>query len=77
MKLGLDPRLPYIDDIKQLKLRLLELFREYAIRINALSFQIGHGGLLSEYADDAAAETGGIEIGQFYRTGSAVKQRVA
>lgn len=31
---------------------------------------------LDEYADDAAAEAGGVEIGHLYRTGSAVKVRV-
>jgi hypothetical protein len=33
--------------------------------------------VLDEYADDAAASAGGVEVGELYRTGSAVKQRVA
>jgi hypothetical protein len=33
--------------------------------------------VLSEYADDAAAALGGVEVGELYRTASAVKQRVA
>lgn len=32
---------------------------------------------LSEYADDTAAAAGGVEVGGFYRTGSAIKVRVA
>lgn len=34
-------------------------------------------GPLGDYADDTAAAGGGILVGQFYRTGSAVKQRIA
>jgi hypothetical protein len=34
-------------------------------------------GVLTEYADDAAAAAGGIVVGQLYKTGSVVKQRVA
>lgn len=34
-------------------------------------------GILSNYADDAAAAAGGVQIGELYRTASAVKQRVA
>ena len=32
---------------------------------------------LIDYADDAAAATGGVAVGTFYRTGSAIKVRVA
>ncbi len=32
---------------------------------------------LGDYADDAAAAAGGIEVGGYYRTGSAIKFRVA
>ena len=35
------------------------------------------GLVLSNYADDAAAATGGIAIGSLYRTGSIIKIRVA
>lgn len=49
--------------------------REHALQLNAL-IEI-FGTTLTEYADDAAAATGGIPIGGFYRTASAIKQRVA
>ena len=32
---------------------------------------------LANYADDAAAASGGVPIGSMYRTGSAIKVRVA
>lgn len=32
---------------------------------------------LTDYADDTAAAAGGVAIGEFYRTGSVVKIRVA
>lgn len=32
---------------------------------------------LTSYADDAAAAAGGVQVGELYRTGSAVKQRVS
>jgi hypothetical protein len=32
---------------------------------------------LGDYADDAAAATGGVEVGEPYRTGSILKTRVA
>lgn len=35
------------------------------------------GLVLTNYADDAAAATGGIAIGSLYRTGSIIKIRVA
>lgn len=35
------------------------------------------GAGLSNYADDAAAAAGGIAVGELYRTGSAIKVRVA
>ena len=34
------------------------------------------GELLPEYADDTAAEAGGLTIYGYYRTGSIVKQRI-
>jgi hypothetical protein len=34
-------------------------------------------GSLTDYADDTAAATGGIAVGGLYRTGSAIKIRVA
>jgi len=33
--------------------------------------------MLTDYADDTAAATGGIQVGQMYRTGSVIKVRVA
>lgn len=32
---------------------------------------------LEDFADDTAAATGGVQVGKLYRTGSAVKVRVA
>jgi hypothetical protein len=32
---------------------------------------------LTDYADDAAAATGGLAVGRLYRTGSIIKVRVA
>jgi phage-related tail protein len=34
-------------------------------------------GALTEYADDTAAGVGGLAVGRLYRTGSAIKVRVA
>jgi hypothetical protein len=34
-------------------------------------------GALTEYADDSAAASGGLAVGRLYRTGSAIKVRVA
>lgn len=49
--------------------------KDHALQLNAL---IGiFGGELPAYADDAAAAAGGIPLYGFYRTASAVKQRVA
>lgn len=33
--------------------------------------------LLADYADDAAAASGGVEVGALYRTGSIIKVRVS
>lgn len=38
---------------------------------------LGRSPVLTNYADDTAAATGGVPIGAHYRTGSVVKQRVA
>lgn len=52
----------------------------WRIYFNQLQTYINHlpsaGEELPEYADDAAAETGGLTIYGYYRTGSVVKQRV-
>jgi len=34
-------------------------------------------GVLANYADDTEAAAGGVPVGSLYRTGSAIKQRVA
>lgn len=49
--------------------------RDHALQLNALIDIFGT--TLPEYADDVAAAIGGIPVSGFYRTGSAVKQRVA
>jgi hypothetical protein len=38
---------------------------------------IGQPATLANYADDTAAASGGVAVGGFYRTGSAVKVRVS
>lgn len=76
MRLDPDARLPSSGDQNSLKVRLSDVFRDIAIKVNSIFFQIGTGENLSEYADDTAAAAGGIAVGQFYRTGSVVKQRV-
>jgi hypothetical protein len=59
-----------------------------AINHNVMSVQYANGsmtlsnvlstfGLLSNYANDAAAAAGGVVVNQFYRNGSVVMQRVA
>lgn len=77
VRLDTDPRLPYADDHRSLKTRLTELWRDLAIKLNTSFAQTKPGEILAEYADDTAAAAGGINVGEFYRTGSAVKQRVA
>lgn len=48
---------------------------DLVLRSTTQRISIQHG--LAEYADDAAAAVGGIDIGEVYRTGSFVKIRVA
>ena len=43
---------------------------------NYLNHLPSSGEALPEYADDTAAEAGGVTIYGYYRTGSIVKQRV-
>jgi hypothetical protein len=47
------------------------------IRDVGQSFYKATASLISDYADDAAAAAGGVSVGGFYRTGSALKMRVA
>ena len=55
MKLDLDPRLPVSDDIRQLKLRLSELFRQIAVQIGNLS----EGRISGKYTAGTVAPTTG------------------
>lgn len=77
MRIDPDSRLPISNDIGQLRTRLYDVFRDIAIKVNSIFTQLKTGDLLGDYADDTAAAAGGVAIGEFYRTGSAVKQRVA
>jgi len=77
MRLDHDQRLPHADDVRALKVRLAEVFRDLATKLNTVFAQTKPGELLGNYADDTAAAAGGVNVGEFYRTGSAVKQRVA
>ncbi len=77
MRLNPDARLPANNDVGGLKTRLADVIRDIAIKVNSIFTQLKTGDLLGNYADDAAAAAGGVEIGEFYRTGSIVKQRVA
>lgn len=52
-------------------------WRAYFTQLQSyLSHLPSAGVALSEYADDTAAEAGGVTIYGYYRTGSVVKQRV-
>ena len=50
--------------------------RKIATAINALMGRTTYTGL-GNYANDAAAATGGVEIGDLYRNGSVVMVRVS
>jgi hypothetical protein len=75
MKLNPDPRLPLSPDSGLLGIRLNEIFREIALDMNAIFAQVHTGTTLGNYANDTAA-AGGVAIGEFYRNGSVVMQRV-
>lgn len=77
MRLDPDARLPISNDVQGLKTRLHDVFRDVAIKVNSILAQTKAGTTLSDYADDTAAATGGVSIGEFYRTGSTVKQRIS
>lgn len=77
MRFDPDQRLPVADDVRSLKVRMAEVFRSLSVQLNTLFAQVKPGELLTEYADDTAAAAGGVNLGEFYRTGSVVKQRVA
>jgi hypothetical protein len=49
--------------------------RKIAEAVNALIRRTDWAAL-ENFADDTAAATGGVEIGELYRTGSAIKVRV-
>lgn len=48
----------------------------YRIKLDFATGEV-HFTQLADYADDAAAATGGVAVGQLYRTGSAIKVRVS
>jgi len=59
-------------------LKLGTILQAVLVAVNAKQYAtaiLGSG--LPNYADDAAAATGGIPVGGLYRTSSAVKVRVA
>lgn len=69
------PALPA--DIRALVPALQTLFQQYGYRLNrVLPADASEALTLQEFADDAAAAIGGIEIGHLYRTASVVKVRV-
>jgi len=47
------------------------------ISINTPDLRVDSISTFADFADDAAAALGGIDVGQFYRTGSFIKMRVA
>lgn len=50
--------------------------RKIAAAVNALIGRTNYAAL-EDFADDAAAAAGGVNVGQLYRTASAVKVRVS
>lgn len=50
-------------------------FYDYARKLDLIVRNVAFGSLTSA-ADDTAAATAGVQIGEFYRTASAVKVRV-
>lgn len=66
MKLPFDARLPQTDDVKLLKKRLFELFREIATQVNGLS----EGAIAAHYQARTAAPTAGT-----YKQGDFVKNK--
>lgn len=57
--------------------KTLDWPRKIAAAINWLIGRVVDWSALSDYADDAAAAAGGVEVGALYRTGSIIKVRVS
>ena len=76
MKIDIDPRLPAVNDVGSLRVRLYEIWRDLSIKVNASFAQAKPGQTLGNYANDADAAAGGVNVGEFYRNGSVVMQRV-
>jgi len=76
MKLPISPPVlpvnPPSDYDKRLALQLTKILRE--LSADGLFVSLA---AVADYANDAAAATGGVAVGQCYRTGSAIKVRVA
>lgn len=55
-----------------------QMFRDYLAKLDALVTAMATGNLpvLGNYANDAAAAVGGVNVGQMYRNGSVVMVRV-
>ena len=64
MRLNTDPRLPQGDDVRQLKTRLYEIFRDVATQVNATSEGSMQG---ASNAATAAPTSGKYAVGDFVR----------
>lgn len=54
-----------------------DALREIAMTVNQIVDVLNQGNGLPEYSNDTAAAAGGLALYSFYRTGSAVKQRIS
>ena len=58
-------------------LSIVAILQQYGYRLNrVLPMDASEPLELQEFADDSAAEAGGVPVGGLYRTGSVVKVRV-
>lgn len=74
MKLPIDPRLPQNDAVPALKQRLIALFRDIAVQVNALS----EGSIAARYAAQTAAPTTGTyQQGDFIANKTPTEQGTA
>lgn len=72
-------------DLRSLVPQLQAVLQQYGYRLNKVAPVDGSEGFAllhfstipSDYANDAAAAAGGVAVGDVYRTGSALKVRVA
>lgn len=55
-----------------------QTFRDYLLKLDALvtTLTTGANTALGNFANDAAAAAGGVQVGQLYRNGSAIQVRV-